>query len=290
MPICKRGRMTSWQANETSTVRLGKRDYAVDHDWAGLDQAGVAGPISEIAWSGEHLWVLQRADPPLLVFDRDGRQMAAHATGAIQDGHGLAPDGAGGVLAVDRDAHQVLRLAADGALAAQWGTRHRPRWAEPFNHPTSAAFAPDGSLWVADGYGNARVHRFAADGSLALSFGELGEGPGQFRCPHAVAVAADGRVVVADRDNDRVQVFTATGEVLAIWGGFARPMAVAIGPDGWVYVTDQVPSLHRIALDGTSRSRARPARNLPHGLAIAGDGTIYLAEMNPRSLVRMRPI
>lgn len=276
------------QAGEGMVVRLGGQDYAVDHDWAGLQRKGDRTLVSDIACVGEWIWALCRGPVPLRVFDGNGAVVADSGHGLIQDGHGMDADGDGGVVLTDRDAHEVLRIAAEGTVIGRWGERDRPYWAAPFNHPAGVTRAADGGLWVADGYGNARVHRFDATGDITLSFGELGEGPGQFRCPHAIAVAPDGRVLVCDRDDDRVQVFAQTGALLAIWTGFARPMAVAIGPDGWVYVTDHVPSLHRIAPDGSSRSRARPARNMPHGLAIAADGTIYLAEMNPPSLVRLR--
>ncbi|TVQ31806.1 MAG: hypothetical protein EA356_13880 [Geminicoccaceae bacterium] len=246
--------------------------------------------MSDLACLGDQLWVLQRAEPPLLVFDGDGALVGRFGAGEVFDGHGLSADGKGGLLLVDRDAQQVLRVSPDGRVEALLGERFRPAWQTPFNHPTSTAIGPDGSLWVADGYGNARVHRFTPDGRLLLSFGELGTAPGQFVCPHGIAVTGGGRVLVNDRDNDRIQVFDEAGTLLDVWTGFLRPMAIAIGPDGWVYVTDQVPSLTRIAADGKSRSRARPARNMPHGMAIAADGTIYLTEMAPSSLVRLRPL
>ncbi|MFW5679338.1 MAG: peptidase [Pseudomonadota bacterium] len=282
--------MDGWQGNETLTVRLGERDYAVDRDWAGLAAAGTAGSMSDLAAVGGDLWVLQRAEPPILVFDRAGRPQAQHGAGEVFDGHGLTADGRGGAYVVDRDAHEILHMAGDGVIVRRFGQRHRPDWTGPFNHPTAVAPAADGSLWVADGYGNARVHHLAPDGTLRLSFGGLGTEPGSFVCPHALCLSPDGRVLVVDRDMHRVQVFDPDGGLLDVWTGFFRPMAIAMGPDGWVYVTDQVPSLQRIAPDGSSRSRARPARNQSHGLAIADDGTIWLTDTDPRCLVRMRPL
>ncbi|MEO1092554.1 MAG: hypothetical protein AAFX81_18180 [Pseudomonadota bacterium] len=276
--------------NATRVVRLGATDYAVDRDWGGLHRAGQTAALSEVACLGDRVYALQRADPPLLVFERDGRQVDGLASGLILDGHGLSAGRRETLLVADRDAHQVLRVDSRGDVVQRWGERHRPRWQAPFNHPAAAAEGPDDGIWVADGYGNGRLHRFAGDGALLWSVGALGDAPGAFLTPHAVAVAADGRAFVCDRDNDRVQVFAADGTLLDIWIGFARPMAIAIDRDGWVWVTDQVPSLHRIAADGQGRSRARPAANLPHGLATADDGTVYLVEMNPPSLVRLQPI
>src|SRR5439155_15039166 len=99
------------------------------------------------------------------------------------------------------------------------------RGGPPFNRPTNLAVAPSGDVYVSDGYGNCRVHRYAADGKLIGSWGEPGSGPGQFILPHSVWVAADGRVLVADRENDRIQVFSPSGEYLTEWGAL-RPTDV----------------------------------------------------------------
>ena len=279
--------MAALQPGEVGVVALGERRFAVHRDWGGLNGREV-GTLSDCAALGDHLVVLARAAPALVVLDAGGAVVARG--GEVLDGHGITADADGTLLVADRDAHQLLRLRADGTLVAHWGERHAPRWGAPFNHPTAAARAPDGALWVTDGYGNARLHRFDADGAYAFGVGELGEAPGAFRCPHAVAVAADGRIVVADRDNDRLQVFAPDGALLDVRRGFVRPMAVALDGEGWLWVTDQVPSLHRLALDGTAHTRARPAPNVPHGLAVAADGTVHLVEMSPPSVVRLRPL
>lgn len=282
--------MTLLQHGETTIVRLGDTSYAVHRDWGGLTRER-PGLLSDVACVGERVYVLRRADPPILVLDVQGDVVAHLAQGLVLDGHGIDADGTDALLVVDRDAHEVLRLSVAGERIGHWGVRHAPAWGEPFNHPTAAARAPDGRLWVADGYGNAHLHRFAADGALEATSGGLGEAPALFRTPHDVAIAADGRVLVCDRDNDRVKVLAADGALLAIWNGFVRPMAIAVDGDGRVWVTDQVPSLHRLALDDAGdRTRARPAANMPHGLALAADGTVYLVEMSPPSLVRLRPM
>ena len=97
--------------------------------------------------------------------------------------------------------------------------------------PTGLAEAPDGSLYVSDGYGNRRVHRFAPDGTHLHSWGGPGQGAGLFAEVHYVAVAPDSRVFVTDRDNAVVQVFTADGEYLASWTEFDRPSDIAIVGD-----------------------------------------------------------
>ena len=108
----------------------------------------------------------------------------------------------------------------------------------PFHYPTNVALAADGSLYISDGYGNARVHKFSSDGRLLLSWGEPGTGPGQFHLPHGIAVGPDGTVAVADRENSRLQFFSPDGAFLREWTQIARPCQVAIDAEGVVYVAE----------------------------------------------------
>ena len=111
---------------------------------------------------------------------------------------------------------------------------------DDFARPTAVAFSPSGDIYVADGYDHGRIVRFDSDGCWLGSFGERGLGRGQFEVPHGIAIDADGRVYVADRDNARVQVFEVDGRFVAAWHSpeLGHPWAVAIGPSGHVYVAD----------------------------------------------------
>ena len=164
-----------------------------------------------------------------------------------------APDGS--ILVADRDAHQVLRFDGNGKLLQALGKRHWPSLDAPFNHPTAAAQAADGEIYVADGYGNSSVHRFAADGTLIATWGGPGAGPGAFTTPHAIWVDRFGKVLVGDRENNRVQVFDRTGAFLAEWGDFYHPMQIWVDDRDLVFVTDQIP---RISLLERRRQADRP--------------------------------
>ena len=108
----------------------------------------------------------------------------------------------------------------------------------PFHYPTNLALAADGSLYIADGYGNARVHRYSPDGIHLSSWGEPGGRPGQFRLPHGIAVGPDGTVVVADRENSRLQFFTPEGSFLVEWTDVARPCQIVVNDVGRVHVAE----------------------------------------------------
>jgi sugar lactone lactonase YvrE len=139
-----------------------------------------------------------------LVFEPSGRFHAAWGHDRIADAHGISISPDDRVFLVDRDAHQILIFTIDGALLGTLGERHAPRFQAPFNHPTDAAVAPDGDIYVSDGYGNSAVHRFAPTGELKRTWGRPGAGPGEFSTPHAIWVDRSGRVLVADRENNRV--------------------------------------------------------------------------------------
>jgi DNA-binding beta-propeller fold protein YncE len=100
------------------------------------------------------------------------------------------------------------------------------------------AVGPKGDLYISDGYGNCRVHRFSPTGELKRSWGSAGQGPGEFFLPHGIAVAADGRVFVCDRENDRIQIFSPDGEYLSEWTDTRRPTHIVFDGQGRAYVSE----------------------------------------------------
>jgi DNA-binding beta-propeller fold protein YncE len=165
------------------------------------------------------------------------------------------------------------------------------------NRPTNTAFVRD-EVWVADGYGNARVVRFGRDGRYRGEFGERGFGPGQFNTPHGIVADRAGRVYVADRENARIQVFDGQGVFLAQWKSDAlgRPWAVAVGPDGSVYAVDggdqdpERPRSRIVRLDAEGRVVAQASRfgrgpgelDWGHGIAVDGAGAVYVVDVQGR--------
>jgi DNA-binding beta-propeller fold protein YncE len=263
-------------------VALGEQRYAVERPWGELPPGMALRGVSDLALDAQgHVYLFQRADPPLLIFDRQGSYLGGWGADLIADAHGIfcAPDGL--LWLVDRDAHQVLVCDRDGRVQRTLGERHRPRLGAPFNHPTDVALGPDGSIYVADGYGNSAVHRFDAQGVWQASWGEPGAGAGQFTTPHAVRVLADGRVLVADRENNRVQVFSADGAYLSEWGDLYHPMDIYVDPAGMIYVTDQIPRLSMFSPDGTLVGRCRPVLYGAHGIWGDQEGNLFLAEAAP---------
>jgi peptidylglycine monooxygenase len=274
-------------------VALGDTLYRVERPFGAFERGTAL--VSDVACDSRgHVFVLLRQDPlvdrpapAVIELDPEGGYVGAIGQGIIADGHMLAIDQAGRLFVVDRDAHQIVVLDQSGALLSTIGERHRP--GRPFAHPSAVAFGPDGTIYVADGYGASRIHRFDAEGTLLGSWGSPGKATGQFTTPHGLWVLADGRVLVADRENDRVQSFSAAGEWLATWTDFPRPMDIWSDPEGAVYVTDQVPRLSRLSPEGVLTGRCRPVLNGAHGIAGDTAGRLYLAEVNPSRVTRLVP-
>ncbi len=267
-------------------VDLGDDLFSVTRPWGELPPGMQLHDVSDVAVdSHDNVYVYQRGDPPIVVFDASGAYLRSFGSGIIADAHGIfiTPDDR--VLVADRDAHQVLGFNVRGALELVLGERHRPKLQAPFNHPADVATGPDGSIFVADGYGNSIVHRFSADGRWLQSWGQPGCGQGAFTTPHAIRVHPDGRVLVADRENNRVQIFTSEGEYLAEWRDFYHPMDIYVDSHGRTHVTDQIPRLSQVAVDGKLLGRCRPVLYAAHGIWGDSRGDLYLAEPAPMDRV-----
>ncbi len=214
--------------------------------WNFVDAVGVATD------SKGNVLVFNRGGHPVIVFDRDGRFLRSWGEGQFVRPHGITigPDDA--VYCVDDFDHTVHKYTLDGQRLFTLGTsgqrsdtgattidyRNIRRAAGPFNLPTNLALAPNGEMYISDGYGNARVHRFSPDGQWMASWGEPGAGPGQFHVPHGIAVDRHATVYVADRENSRLQLFSAAGEYVAEWTDVARPCQVFIDAADNVFVAE----------------------------------------------------
>ena len=110
--------------------------------------------------------------------------------------------------------------------------------AGPFHYPTNVVTCPDGEIYVSDGYGNCRIHRFRPNGKLIQSWGDPGDGPGEFYLPHGLFIDSHDRLYVCDRENNRIQIFTRDGQFLDQWTDVIRPTNVYIDADDHVFVAE----------------------------------------------------
>jgi peptidylglycine monooxygenase len=273
-------------------VALGDEAFRIERPFGAVEGPG---KVTDVAVDGRgRVAVLLRTDPycdprtdPVRLFTTDGEALGSFGGADIADAHKIAADPKGHLWVVDRDAHEIVGFDLEGRPFVRLGRRHGP--GHPFNHPSDIAFGSDGTIAVADGYANGRVHLFGPDLRHHLSFGTVGTAPGEFLTVHGIWITSDGRIAVADRENHRVQVFDDGGRLLAVWTGFHRPSDIWGDDDGRLYVSDNIPTLTCLAPDGARLGRCRPALNGAHGIARGPDGVFYLAEGNPSRVTRLVP-
>ena len=266
--------------------------------WSFIDVAGVA------VDSHDNVYVLNRSEHPVIVFDRDGNFLRSWGEGAFSDRtHGIYVGPDDSVYCVDDGLHTVRKFTPEGKLLLTLGTENdpAPKWAgKPFNRPTHVAVSPiTGNLYVSDGYGNSRVHIFAPDGRPLHSWGEPGIDAGQFIRPHNVAIDKEDLVYVADRENHRIQVFDAKGNYLTMWNNIHRPDGICLDGEGYLYVgelngmqgVDDAPGLgHRVSiynLKGELQTRfgdpeegEGPGQFIaPHGVGVDSRGDVYVGDV-----------
>ena len=226
--------------------------YEADADWATIPDGWSFREVAGVATdSRSRVYVFSRSEHPMMVFDRDGEFITSWGEGVFTKAHNVRVSPDGYVFCTDLLDHTVRKFTPEGKLLMTLGTVDVPsdtggdgrnskikRSAGPFNGPTDIAFGPSGELFVSDGYANARVHRFSASGKLIASWGAPGDGPGEFNLPHG-ALIKDGRsLYVADRENNRIQVFDLKGRFVSQWTDFAGPTGISACADGTLAVCE----------------------------------------------------
>jgi hypothetical protein len=301
--------------------------WAADLHWEQrpdtISHRDVAGVAVDAA---DQVYLFTRYDHQVLVYTAAGEFVRAWGAGTFTNAHSIqvGPDGA--VYCVDNGDHSVRKFTPDGELLLTLGVPGTPsdtgyrtdvpvrihnvetvaRAAGPFNGCTDVAIGPDGDIFVSDGYGNCRIHHFSSSGKLLSSWGEIGSGPGQFMIPHGICLTPDGRLLVADRENERIQVFRTDGGYLGELTDIQRPSSIAVTPQGDVVVaelwrpadntsfvadtigTDQPGRLSLLSLSGEVLDRWGASTNdkaaagnviAPHMVAVDSAGAVYVGEV-----------
>jgi hypothetical protein len=277
--------MPSRATRPSAYVTLAAQRYRVHR----LAHAALAG-ICDVAVLGDQIVILRRQAPELMVLALDGTLLGQSAE-LVQFvwGHGLRAIGGDRLAATDVDGHKVVILNSALQEVARLHCHERPSLGRPFNHPCDTVQGDDGRYYVADGYGNSAVHIFDPELRHVKSFGQPGCGPGSFSTPHSLLIDHQGRICVADRENNRVQQFDADGNWLGQIEGLYKPMALALTPDGTLLVSDQTPRLSAYDPTGQLIGRCRNFSTYGHGLAVQKDGTIVIADMMPDGLTLLIP-
>jgi sugar lactone lactonase YvrE len=280
-------------------VGSGKFRYAVDESWARLPP-GIDVMAASVTVDGQdNVYCFSRVKQhPVVVFDRDGNFLDSWGAGLFAFPHTIRVAADGNLWLVDRDHAQMMLFTPAGKLLRTIGNRgmrsdtgvapddfRSDAWRDvkyggpPFNLPTDIDVAANGDLFISDGYGNARVHKFDSQGRHLLSWGEPGTQAGQFNLPHGVWIDRSARVLVADRENDRVQVFDQEGRLLAVWPTeLIGPAVIYVDGDDIVYIVEHNAGMVSVlTLDGERLARwGEPAFRSCHGIWGDSRGDLYV--------------
>jgi DNA-binding beta-propeller fold protein YncE len=286
----------------------GRFTYEAQAGWAKLPKGWSFLEVVDVAVDAQdRVYVFTRGEHPLLIFDREGNLLASWGEGLFKRPHGITMGPKETLYLIDDGGHAVYQFTLGGKLLMTLGTPGKGAGfmsGQPFNQPTKVARDPKtGELYISDGYGNARVHKYTSAGKYLFSWGECGTDPGQFNLVHSVVLDRAGRVFVADRENHRIQIFDSQGKFLAIWNNVHRPCGLHIAGEGeeLVYVGELAPPFpfsqnypnvggrisiydlkgNRLARLGDIRAGEEPHQFLaPHGLAVNSRGDIYIGEVS----------
>ena len=219
------------------------------------------------------MYVTQRKDPPVLVFDPQGEYLGGWGQDILADPYGLFVTADDELFIADRATHEVLKLTLDGKVLLRIGGG-APNWGAPFNHPADVAVGPGGDIYVADGFGNSCVHVFDGEGKHLRSWGRPGTGPGEFSTPHGIWVDPQGQVLVADRENSRIQIFDAEGGIITQWRkGLYHPMDI--------WMDRRRHGVHIGAAPPVLRADAGRDRGVPGQSAGRGPGPVGRRQRRP---------
>lgn len=240
-----------------------------------------------------NLYVLHRPahGNPIVVLDAQGNLLRSWGQGMFKIPHGIRLDPDGNVWTVDANTSMVYKFMPEGKQLLEISVGDVPAPCRNFCGATDVAFAPNGHVFVADGYGNARVIEYDAGGSKVRAWGKHGSGPGEFQVVHAIAVSPQGNVYVADRENGRLQWFDPQGQFLGQWTYGGQLFTVAFSHAGDLYVSAHPRGVswdtefNVIKIDPVSGKMLGRLEVPAHELTIAPDGALLPATLSSQLLV-----
>lgn len=187
------------------------------------------------------IYFLQRGDKadPVVVLDKTGKVVRSWGKGMYTMPHAIRIDPEGNVWTADAASSMIYKFSPAGQKLMEIHVGGQP---SPCNNnfcsTTDIAFAKNGNIFISDGYANARILEYTKDGKKVREWGSPGDGPGQFRLPHSIAIDENDIVYVADRENGRIQKFDQSGRFLGEWPKYGKTFGLAVTP-GVVWLASQ---------------------------------------------------
>lgn len=292
----------------TTILKSNNFSYEVAEDWAQLPDGWSFKEVAAVGVdSRDCVYVFNRGSHPVMIFNRDGMFLRSWGEDIFKRAHGITMGPDDTVYCTDDYDHTVRKCTQEGRVLLTLGTSGDPATfhsGHPFNRCTHVALCPTtGNIYVSDGYGNARVHKYDPNGKHLFSWGTSGTEPGQFNIVHNICTDSDGYVYVADRENQRIQIFNPQGRYQHQWINMAKPCGLYISNHRtqFCYVgelgaaisaNEGAPGLgprvsiydlqgNVLARLGDTGPGNNPGRFLaPHGISVDSYGDIYVGEVS----------
>ena len=284
--------------------------YQIDgKEWGNLPKGWTLSEATAVAVNSlDEIIVFNRGTKPIIIFDQDGNHLRSWGENIFSNAHGISVDSSDNIYCVDSGDNTVRKFNSSGELVFQIGKEGEKAGKMsglPFAVPTQVAIDENNNeLYVADGYSNAKVHKYNQDGKYLFSWGESGTGEGQFNIVHNISTDRDGLVYVADRENHRVQIFDSNGKYIDQWINLSRAACIYIdkrGSEDIFYVGEYFSGiasndtgtnlgprisifnkkgdlLSRLGVNSYGPSVGRFYS--PHGISVDSKGNIYVAEVS----------
>lgn len=259
--------------------------YKLQEGWgerpAGMEWGGV---ISVDRDGDGNIVVFRRAEPPILKFTPAGKFLGGMSEGLVEQAHGFDIDKDGFLWATDQRAHLLHKLSPKGEVLMTLGKKGLAGdGPDTFGAPCDLTVASNGDIFVADGHANSRVVKLSKDGTFIKAWGTKGQATGQFNVPHSIAMDSKGRLFVADRSNNRIQIFDQDGKFLDAWTQFGTPSGLYIGADDDLYVADSKQGIFVGSAKDGSVTALIPGTTA-EGVTVDADGNVYAAEPTDQNL------
>jgi DNA-binding beta-propeller fold protein YncE len=254
------------------------------------DGMKMGAPSSVALDAAGHILVFNRGEHPLIEFDAQGKFVRSLGEGQYVRPHGMRIDPDGNIWTTDVNGHTVTKMNAKGEVLMTLGTKGQAgSWNEAthlMQEPADLAFGPQGEVYIVEGHGRGegRVLRVDKTGKLVTTWGGNGTGPGQFDQPHSILVR-NGQVLVADRNNRRVQIFDPNGKYISEWKFAGLPCGFFVAANGDLYLASGFAG-QILRLDKNGKAVAmfgQPGKALgefgeAHYMAMTAGGDIYVAD------------
>jgi DNA-binding beta-propeller fold protein YncE len=258
--------------------------WEVLQSWGQLPAGTTWGAASQVATTKEgQIVIFRRMNPSFFVLNPDGTFVKSWGDTPYKLAHGIRIDKDGFIWVTDNSDNIVQKFSPDGKLLMTIGRKGSAgdnTSQDAFDGPADVFVAANGDFFVADGYRNSRVVQFSKEGKfIKIIGGTKGTEPGQFNLPHAVVVDSKGRLIVADAENSRVQVFDQNGKFIEQWTDFiAKPRgAMYITPDDTLYISHVDAEAISIVKNGKVIDVIKGVGGRPHGMTLDHEGNIYVS-------------